>query len=645
MSRFFRAGSCFTALLALAPALAAHADGSDTTSSDKSDKTADATPQKTAAASSVAGKQTAVTEGVQSEGTATFGPAGGYTPKLEDKWVGWDLGGKEAGLGLGVFGHLGIGHRFNHSPIVDQSGGSSLTDNGFLIGIDAIVRFNRYVGVGLGYEHEGLGQDQQDLTNNSFTQITRNMNVLWLQGRVYPLRIDPFALYIDFGLGPTWQNLASSQSTVDTFGGVNTAATCSGSGAAGLGLRGAVGGELALISGLTFFGELGPDGYLQSEQNLTGPNGVCGAGSGGVVNIAFRAGFAFGMEKTRKAAAVGDADHDGIPDDKDACPNEPGPPNADPKKNGCPLPKDTDGDGIPDDVDACPTIKGVPNADPTKNGCPPVADRDHDGIPDPEDACPDEAGPKNDDPSLNGCPDRDGDGVPDKVDACPDVPGVKTTNPKTNGCPADRDGDGIPDDKDACPDDPGPPNADPAKNGCPLVVVRDKEIVINEQVQFDTAKSTIKSASDGLLDSVAAVLKTHTEIKKIEVQGHTDNVGSKGLNKQLSNDRAAAVMKALVKRGVGQERLVSKGYGQDVPIASNDTDEGRAKNRRVQFVIVEKSGEAPKPTVPAVQPAAPAPKPAAVPAPAPKPAAAAPAPAPAPKPAAPAPAPAPAPKP
>ncbi len=639
-------------VLAALPAFAAHADGADATTSDKKTdaapaKIADAKPTKVADAKP---SNVAVTEGTSTQGTATFG-TNGYTPPMENAWVGWDTGGKEAGLGLGIFGHVGVGHRFNHSPLVDQAGGSSLTENGFLIGIDALVRFNRYIGVGIGYEHEGLGQDQQDLVNNSFTQISRNLNALWFQGRVYPLRIDPFALYIDFALGPEWQNADSSQSTVDLMGGVNTANACSGSGPAGLGLRGAVGGELALISGLTFFGELGPDGYLQSEQNLTGSNGVCAPGAGGAVNIAFRAGFAFGMEKTRRAAAPGDTDHDGIPDDKDACPTEPGPASSDPKKNGCPLPKDTDGDGIPDDVDACPTIKGVPNADPTKNGCPPVADRDHDGIPDPEDACPDDAGPKNDDPTLNGCPDKDGDGVPDKVDACPDVPGVKTTNPKTNGCPADRDGDGIPDDKDACPDDPGPPNDDPKKNGCPLVIVKDNEVVINEQVQFDTAKSTIKPVSDPLLDAVAKVLKDHTEIKKVEVQGHTDNQGSKGLNKQLSNDRAASVLKALAKRGVDAKRMVSKGYGDERPIAPNDTDAGRQQNRRVQFIVLEKSGDAPKPPAPqppAPQPAAPAPKPTAQPAAPAQPATpaqpAAPAqPAPAPKSTTPAPAPAPAP--
>src|SRR5262249_36508939 len=106
--------------------------------------------------------------------------------------------------------------------------------------------------------------------------------------------------------------------------------------------------------------------------------------------------------------------------------------------------------------------------------------------------------------------------------------------------------------------------------------------------QFDTAKATIKKVSDKLLDEVASVLKEHAELVKLEVQGHTDTRGVAAQNKILSQQRADAVMKALIKRGIAKGRLTAKGYGQDVPIATNDTDEGRQKNRRVQFNIVEK---------------------------------------------------------
>jgi OOP family OmpA-OmpF porin len=228
-------------------------------------------------------------------------------------------------------------------------------------------------------------------------------------------------------------------------------------------------------------------------------------------------------------------------------------------------------------------------------------DRDHDGILDKDDACPDVPGVADPDPEKNGCPpppppaDRDGDGILDAQDACPDVKGVANPDPAKNGCPPpppDRDGDGIVDSEDACPDEKGPRNPDPKKNGCPIVHVTDKEVVILEQVQFDTGRATIKPVSSDLLDAVAQVLNAHPELLKLEVQGHTDNRGSKALNRRLSNDRAKAVMAALVRRGVDKSRLTAKGYGDSLPIANNNTDAGRQQNRRVQFSITEKKAKA-----------------------------------------------------
>ena len=295
---------------------------------------------------------------------------------------------------------------------------------------------------------------------------------------------------------------------------------------------------------------------------------------------------------------VGDRDGDKILDDVDACIDTPGVASSDPAKHGCPPPKDTDGDGIIDDKDACPAVPGVATADPKTNGCPPPPppkDTDGDGIIDDKDACPTVPGVATEDPKTNGCPppkDTDGDGVVDPEDACVDIPGIKTADPATNGCPGDRDGDSFRDDKDACPDEKGEANADPKKNGCPAAVrVTETEIVILEQVQFDTGRSTIKPVSDPLLNQVAQVLADHAEILKIEVQGHTDNKGSPAMNKKLSQSRADAVKKALVKRKIDEGRLTAKGYGQDVPIGDNKTDEGRQQNRRVQFKITEKAAK------------------------------------------------------
>jgi outer membrane protein OmpA-like peptidoglycan-associated protein len=234
-----------------------------------------------------------------------------------------------------------------------------------------------------------------------------------------------------------------------------------------------------------------------------------------------------------------------------------------------------------------------PPAPPRKPKKP--ADRDHDGIPDKTDACPDEPGVASDDPAKNGCPlpppDRDDDGIADKDDACPDVKGVASSDPNENGCPPDTDGDGIRDDVDACPNEKGPPDSDPQKNGCPRAVrVTQGEIVILEQVQFKTGSAVILPVSDDLLRQVAGVLVEHAEIAKLEVQGHTDSRGGKNYNRKLSQKRADSVRKWLVTIGqIDGGRISSHGYGMEQPIADNATPEGRQKNRRVQFKILEKT--------------------------------------------------------
>lgn len=481
----------------------------------------------------------------------------------EEKWVPWNTGEEEADMGFAVFGHLGLGSRLNDpAPGI----GEIEAANGLRVGVTAIFRPIRYFGVGLGYEHADLNRDRTDLDDLTFRNTYRDLNTLWIDARVYPLRVDPFALYINLAGGPAFQSLDSDGVRIDA----NSASSsrvdkCSGSGSAGLGLKGAVGAELALISGAVLWADVGPDYYLLEEGVLDG----CDIGAGDAFLFGFRAGIAIGFEHTRfrpETVAPKDDDNDGIWNEADACPTVPGVPSSDPTKHGCPLPTDQDGDTIPDAQDACPTEAGPTNADPAKNGCPIVLPKD-----------------------------KDGDTILDDVDACVEIPGVASADPKTNGCPPDTDGDGFRDDQDGCPQEKGADDPDPAKRGCPkLVRVTEKEIIILEQVQFDTAKATIKPASDPLLDSVAQVMKEHPEILKIEVQGHTDNKGANNLNAKLSDNRAKSVREALVKRGIDAGRLVAKGYGPDVPIAPNDTDEGRAKNRRVQFVVTERKPSAPK---------------------------------------------------
>ena len=219
---------------------------------------------------------------------------------------------------------------------------------------------------------------------------------------------------------------------------------------------------------------------------------------------------------------------------------------------------------------------------------PPPSDRDGDGVIDKDDACVDVAGVADANPKKNGCPaDKDDDGVYDKDDACIDVAGVASTKPELNGCPTDIDADGIENEKDACPREAGKPNADPTKNGCPMAFVQAGVIKILEQVKFKTASAEIQPGKDSeeVLGAVLGVLKTHTEITKVSIEGHTDNQGPAAYNKKLSADRAASVVKWLVAHGIDKDRLSSVGFGPDKPIEVNTTEAGRKANRRVEFHI------------------------------------------------------------
>jgi outer membrane protein OmpA-like peptidoglycan-associated protein len=254
-------------------------------------------------------------------------------------------------------------------------------------------------------------------------------------------------------------------------------------------------------------------------------------------------------------------------------------------------PEDTDGDGILDRDDACPVVAGVANADPGKHGCPPERkDTDKDGIYDDEDACVDDAGVANDDAKKHGCPpDTDGDTIIDRDDACVDVPGEPNEDRSKNGCPKpkDTDGDGIVDPEDVCPDRAGPASDDPAKHGCPRAQVEGERVIILDRIEFDTGKATIRLESEPILDAVRAVLDENPQIKKLRVEGHTDNKGGRVMNLGLSRRRAAAVVQWLVEHGIGAERLTSQGVGPDRPVDDNNTDEGRQNNRRVEFHIVD----------------------------------------------------------
>lgn len=284
-----------------------------------------------------------------------------------------------------------------------------------------------------------------------------------------------------------------------------------------------------------------------------------------------------------------DEDGDGVPDDVDACPGVRGTRSGDPKRNGCPAPvaADGDGDGVADSEDACPGVAGDRTTDARTNGCPP--DKDGDSVADALDACPDAAGPMTDDPKTRGCPpDKDGDGVLDADDACPAAAGVRSANPKLNGCPdPDTDKDGIANEQDACPDAAGKSDPDPKKNGCPMAFVQGGTIKILQQVKFKLGSADIQPGKDSesVLEAIREVLSAHPEIKRVRVEGHSDNVGAPAYNKKLSQQRAQSVVKWLVGHGIVADRLTAEGFGQERPIDDNKTEAGRKNNRRVDFQI------------------------------------------------------------
>ena len=258
-----------------------------------------------------------------------------------------------------------------------------------------------------------------------------------------------------------------------------------------------------------------------------------------------------------------DTDGDGIYDKDDACPEVAGLLEF----NGCP---DTDGDKIIDSEDECPDLAGPASL----KGCP---DTDGDGLADKNDDCPEVAGPA----SLRGCPDTDGDGIADKDDKCPNEKGPR----ENGGCPwPDRDGDTVLDKDDRCPDVAGTV----ANQGCPEITEA-KVQAINDAAKnifFETGTSKLKKESMVTLDGMSFIMLEHPEAK-FNIEGHTDSTGSKALNNKLSQSRADAVKDYLVSKGVNPSNLTSTGFGPDKPISENKTAVGRAKNRRVDVILVK----------------------------------------------------------
>ena len=176
-----------------------------------------------------------------------------------------------------------------------------------------------------------------------------------------------------------------------------------------------------------------------------------------------------------------------------------------------------------------------------------------------------------------GCPDTDKDGVPDPLDKCPTIAGLTTLS----GCP-DTDNDNVADIDDICPEIPGLVE----NKGCPAVEKNELKLLDQalKGIKFESGKDVILKVSNPILDNVVKVL-TDKPMYKLSIEGHTDSQGDDIKNMDLSEKRAAAVLKYLTDKGIDTSRLTPQGFGETKPIGDNETVAGRAENRRVELIV------------------------------------------------------------
>ncbi|MBU1431155.1 OmpA family protein [Myxococcota bacterium] len=305
----------------------------------------------------------------------------------------------------------------------------------------------------------------------------------------------------------------------------------------------------------------------------------------------FRAFAGFGWHCRSK-----DRDEDGVPNDVDQCPEIPEDRDGFEDNDGCPD-EDNDKDGILDKADKCPKKAEDMDNFEDNDGCP-DEDNDKDGVKDGDDKCPLIAEDNDKFEDEDGCPDEDNDkdGIKDGDDKCPMQAEDPDKFQDEDGCPdLDNDKDGVPDAQDKCPLQPEVINGVDDEDGCPdegesKVKLTTEKIEILDKVFFDTGKSIIKEKSFNMLNQVAATLKAKTEIKKLRIEGHTDNRGKAADNLTLSQNRARAVYRYLISRGVQEGRLEFEGYGSDKPLVPHKQRGAAEKNRRVEFSILEQEG-------------------------------------------------------
>jgi outer membrane protein OmpA-like peptidoglycan-associated protein len=312
----------------------------------------------------------------------------------------------------------------------------------------------------------------------------------------------------------------------------------------------------------------------------------------------WHAGASFTFRTPWPAAAPpppADQDSDGVVDADDQCPTQPQGTNPDPTRRGCPR-ADDDNDGVFNDEDVCRTQPAGEHPDAARRGCP-EGDADGDTVLDSQDQCVNEAQGEHPDPARRGCPDADtdGDGVFNAQDQCRDQAAGANPDPARAGCPIpDRDGDTVLDPQDHCPDQAGAPSPDPNRNGCPgLVSVTTTNIRITQQINFAVNSDRILPTSNALMQAIADALTASPQIRKVSVEGHTDDAGPDARNLGLSERRAQSVVRWLTSHGIAADRLEAHGFGETRPLqpitglTARPLADARARNRRVEFNITD----------------------------------------------------------
>ena len=283
------------------------------------------------------------------------------------------------------------------------------------------------------------------------------------------------------------------------------------------------------------------------------------------------------------AANQKDGDRDRVNDELDRCPDTGAGEPVD--TEGCSASqKDDDRDGVFNLVDQCPHTMTAESAN--GSGCgPSQRDEDRDGISDATDQCPNT--PAGEAVNIRGCfmeRDSDGDNVPDRRDRCPNTPAGAAAD--ASGCTitlpdeTDTDGDGVPNRRDICPGTLKTEAAD--AKGCPILFHKGARSVVLRGVNFLPGRATLTPQAREILRDVAAQLVENPQYR-VQISGHTDSQGTRLKNLKLSLARARTVETFLEANGVPPTQVTAKGFGPDVPVATNKTAAGRAKNRRVEL--------------------------------------------------------------